>query len=200
MSPKTIILMGRSGSGKGTQSALLEVNLEARDGREVFYFEAGSKFREFVAQGSYSSILAEKIMSQGLLLPSFFPVWNWANNFINNLTGEEHIIVDGGLRLINEAIMFEEALHFYQRQNVIFIYLNVTSEEAEKRLTLRGRHDDTSPEKIKNRMGWFEKDVIPVIEYFKTRPNVKFIEIDGNPPIEIVTESIMKSLEPYLND
>lgn len=200
MSPKTVILMGRSGSGKGTQGALLEANLEARDGREVFYFEAGAKFREFVAKESYSGKLAAQIMDQGLLLPSFFPVWNWANNFINHLTGEEHIIVDGGLRLLGEAIMFEEALQFYQRSDVIFIYLNVTSEEAAKRLGLRGRHDDISAEKIKNRMGWFDKDVLPVIEYFKTRPNVTFIEIDGNPAIETVTSSIMKSLESYLND
>ncbi len=191
--------MGRSGSGKGTQSALLKADLE-KTGQKVFYFEAGERFRQFAAKGSYSGLLMSKVMNEGLLLPSFLPVWNWANSFIENLTGEECLIMDGGLRLLNEAKMFNEALQFYNRIPAAFIYINTHPEEATKRLALRGRSDDASTEKIASRMKWFEEEVLPVIEYYRTLPSVKFIEIDGIGTIEEVADRIKSALADYLND
>lgn len=191
--------MGRSGSGKGKQGELLKAEL-AKDGRSVFYLETGAKFRQFVASGSYSGQLASQALNQGALLPSFLAVWNWGSSLLDKLTGEEHLIIDGTPRMLAEAEMFDGALKFYQRTPATFIYLNTSAAEAVKRLTLRGRSDDVTPEKINTRMQWFEQEVMPVIEHYRTSPLVKFVEINGDQSVEVVQAEIMTKLADYLHD
>ncbi len=198
MSPKTIILMGRAGSGKGTQSAILKEWL-SQTGRPVFYLETGAKFRDFMSKPGYTSGLTKSVVESGGLVPSFLAVWNWGSSLIDYFTGEEHLVIDGTPRMRGEAAMFMEALNFYNRLPVLFIHLNVPAEEVTNRLRLRGRVDDTD-EGIKKRLEAFESEVWPVIEYFKTANQVNFIEVNGHQPIESVAEEIKQRLEPYLND
>lgn len=193
MVPQTIILMGRAGSGKGTQGALLREELLRRGGRTVFYLETGAKFREFVAGSSYSSKRARSVIERGGLMPSFLAVWNWGSSLLENMTGDEHLLVDGTPRMLSEAILFKEALKFYQRDPITFVYLNVSAAAVEQRLLLRGRSDDT-PEAIANRLRAFETEVKPVIDHFRLEPGVRFIEVDGHPPIDVVRESLLSAL------
>lgn len=191
--------MGRAGSGKGTQCALLKEELTRLSGRAVFYLEVGSKFRAFVEGTSYSSLKGKETILKGALMPSFLAVWNWGSSLLDNLTGEEHLVADGTPRMLPEAIMFMEAMQFYNRGAVSLVHLNVPEEEVSKRLTLRARNDDT-PEGIANRLKAFEEETKPVIEFFKTAPGVTFLEIDGHQAIPAVHQSIMDALTPYLND
>ncbi|MBP9856268.1 MAG: nucleoside monophosphate kinase [Candidatus Pacebacteria bacterium] len=199
MSPKTVILMGRAGSGKGTQSVLLKEELKRLSGREVFYLEVGSKFRAFVEGTSYSSRKGKETILRGDLMPSFLAVWNWGSSLLDNLTGEEHLVADGTPRMLGEATMFMEAMQFYNRGPIFLLHLNVPEDEVSKRLTLRARHDD-SPEGIANRLKAFEEETKPVLEFFKTAPGVNFIEIDGHQAIPEVHKTIMNALAPHLND
>jgi len=57
----------------------------------------------------------------------------------------------------------------------------------------RKRADDT-PEKIQNRLDWYEKDVLPSINYFRNKPSFDFIEINGEQTIENVHNDIIKAL------
>jgi adenylate kinase family enzyme len=132
-------------------------------------------------------------------MPSFLAVWNWGSSLLDNMTGEEHLIIDGTPRMMSEALLFAEALEFYGRAPIVFIYLNVPAEEVTKRLTLRARADD-SAEGINNRLKAFEEEVMPVIEYFKTVPGVNFVEINGHQTIEAVQAEIKIKLGDYLND
>lgn len=197
MSPKTIIILGRSGSGKGTQAKLLVDFLKAENERPVFYLESGQKFRDFIAQDSYSSRLSNQIMEAGLLQPAFLAVWNWAHLLIENLTGEEHLIIDGTPRAEVEAKVLDTALHFYHREPFAFIYLNISAEEGKKRLLLRGRGDDETPEKIDKRMAWFETSVLPAIEHYRSYEPCRFIEINGEQSVEQVQTDIKKALADY---
>ena len=61
------------------------------------------------------------------------------------------------------------------------------------RMMERRRADDT-PEKIQNRLNWYEKDVLPSIEYFKNKMGYNFIEINGEQMIENVHKDIIKAL------
>jgi adenylate kinase family enzyme len=132
-------------------------------------------------------------------MPSFLAVWAWGSSMLEKMTGEEHIIVDGTPRMMGEALLFNEALQFYGRSPIIFVYLNVPAEEVTKRLTLRARADD-SAEGINNRLKAFEEEVVPVIEYFKTAPGVTFVEVDGHQTIEAVQAEIKSKLSVHLND
>ena len=86
MDKQFFILLGRSGSGKGTQAALLQGALEDRGAKKVTHITTGGGFREFIQSGSYIANLAKEVNSTGGLQPEFLAVWSWANIFIKTLT------------------------------------------------------------------------------------------------------------------
>ena len=196
---KTVMFMGRSGSGKGTQAKFIVEALKAATNRPVFYLESGQSFRDFIAHGGYSARLSKAVMDQGELQPSFLAVWNWSHLLVENLTGEEHMIIDGTPRSLEEAKVLDTALAFYGLAPFAFVYLNVSPTEGKKRLQLRARADDQTDEKIDERFRWFEESVMPVIEHYRSHPDCRFVEIDGDPDIETVTKSITDNLTDYLN-
>ena len=49
MTPKTYIMIGRSGSGKGTQTKLLKEYIKKQDPEtEILHVESGDEFRDFL--------------------------------------------------------------------------------------------------------------------------------------------------------
>lgn len=192
MSPRAFILVGKSGSGKGTQAELLIDYLKKKD-RPVLYMETGKKFREFTKRDTYSSQLTKKVLDEGGLLPAFLPIWVWADSLIENFTGKEDMVFDGLARQINEAPVLDRALKFYGIQNPFVIVINVSDEWATTRLTERGRSDDND-EDIKRRLQWFQDNVVPVIDYFKDKEGYRFIEINGEQTIEQVHKEIIDKI------
>lgn len=191
MTPHTFIFIGRSGCGKGTQAKLLETYLKTNDPkRTVFHLETGQRFRDFVAKDTYTSSRAKEIMHAGKRQPDFLAVWMWANTFIEDLKGDEHMILDGISRSLPEAKTLENAFTFYDRNKVHVIHMNVSRAWSEKHLLARGRSDDVT-EDIKARLDWFDKDVMPAVEYFRTHQNYTFLDINGEQPIENVHEEIL---------
>lgn len=195
MSPQTFIFIGRSGCGKGTQADLLQKYLKTQDpGREIFYLETGNRFRDFIKGDSLSSKLSLDISHRGDRQPDFLAVWMWSHLFIENLKGNEHVIIDGTPRSINEANVLDSAVKFYDRQPAKVIYLNVSRAWAEKRLHDRGRTDDRSLTEVKKRLDWFETDVLPAVSHLREHPEYHFLDINGEQPLEEVHQSIIKAV------
>ncbi|MGM0629117.1 MAG: adenylate kinase family protein [Patescibacteria group bacterium] len=190
----TFCFFGRSGAGKGMQSKKMVEHLENNfSERNVLYIETGKLFREFVKNDeSYSSDLVKNVMDEGGLLPAFLPVWMWSNFLVKNFSGEEHLIFDGVARRLVEAPILEEALAFFKRNRSFVVYIDVSPECAMDRLMERGRGDDTR-EKIKERLDWYEENVIPAIDYFRKSEHVEFISIDGDQTPEEVHQSILQN-------
>lgn len=197
MSPQTIIFIGRSGCGKGTQADLFKAYLEREDHnkRPVYYLETGAQFREFINGGTYTSKLSKEIYERSELQPAFLAVKIWSQLFDEKLTGEEHLIIDGTPRSQAEAMVLESALGFYGRRSNV-VYLNVSREVSRKHLLERGRGDDVSVQ-IERRLNWFEGSVEPAIEYLKKIPNANFVEINGEQPIEAVHEEVKSKIKIF---
>ena len=195
MSPQTFIIFGRSGSGKGTQAELLIDYLKMKDAdRETLYVESGEKLREFIdSDNSLSSKLTREIMDRGELVPDFLPVWLWSGSFIKNITGNEHIILDGLCRIKDEAPILDSALKFYKRQKPFVLSIEVGRSWATDRLLGRARGDDNDDDILK-RLDWYEKSVIPAIEYFKNNDYYNFLKINGEQTIEEVHQEIVEKL------
>lgn len=194
MEPKTIVLYGRSGSGKGTQVELLKRVLAERSSeRGIFSIETGEEFRVFINSDSYTSSLSRKVMEEGGLQPEFLPVWIWTSVFVKNFKGNEHIICDGLVRRYAEALVFDSAMRFYGRARPDVLLLDVSPQCATERLLLRGRHDDT-PDAIKRRLAWFKTDVSPAIDYFKTNDYYHFVTIDGEQTVEDVHKDVLAAI------
>lgn len=192
MENKAFIFFGKSGSGKGTQAKLLVEYLKKETGKNVLYIETGERFREFKMGGSLSSQLTKDIMEHGELMPEFLPVWIWADFLVKNYTGNEHLVLDGLSRRADEAPVLDSAMEFYKIKPYV-IHLDVSRERAFEMLSGRGRKDDTE-EYINNRLDWFEKEVIPAMDYFRNNDRYTFIEIDGEGTIEEVQQEILQKI------
>jgi adenylate kinase len=197
--PHTFIFIGRSGSGKGTQAELLKTHVESQSQREVRYIQTGQRFREFIGTNTYTSNLSKEIIANGELMPEFLGVWVWSSIFVENMKGDEHLILDGMPRRLREAQILDSAMEFYNRDMPLVINVHISKEEAEKRLLERGRADDV-PEEIERRLAWFETDVAPVLEYYERDRRYNYITVDGEQSIEKIHKTITsKILELYGN-
>ena len=72
------------------------------------------------------------------------------------------------------------------------VYLDVSEAEVVRRLTARGRADDT-PAIIKNRLKVYERETGPVVDYYKGKKEFLNIEGEGKTPEEM-SNKIIKEL------
>lgn len=194
MNKKTVIFIGRSGSGKGTQAKLLIEYIESNFPNEAtFYNETGALFREFVEEKNYSNILAKEILDEGGREPDFLAIYLWSKCLLKNLKGDEHLIIDGTPRSLKEAEILDTALSFYGR-NTDILNVVIGKEEAIKRLQKRARADDIELSDIEKRLAWFDADVTPAIEYYKTNGSYNYIEIEGEQDVGGVHKDIISKL------
>ncbi|MGB9763139.1 MAG: adenylate kinase family protein [Minisyncoccia bacterium] len=212
----SIIFLGRSGAGKGTQLALLKNKLN------LYEIDSGSLLRNFVKQKNPLALNINKIISDGKLVPTWLVVYLWLKTLLN-IKSEKGVIFEGSPRRLEEAKILEESLNIMQRKFIV-IYLNVSEKEVIRRLLLRricvkcGREyslefnpnlthcpkcggklvkrSDDNLKAIKHRLEYFRKDIIPVINYFRKKKLL--IEINGEGSIKEVHERIIKSLNKYL--
>lgn len=190
MNLQTFVLIGRSGSGKGTQAKLLIDYIRNNDDRDVVVLETGKLFREFVKGDSYSHKLSKEIYDKGGLQPAFLSVYLWSNLFIKHVTPNVHLILDGTPRKLHETYILDSALRFYDRTMPVVMNINVSRNWSRKRLTARGREDD-SKKGIEERLDWFDTEVKKCFKIFKENPNYRYLLINGEQSIEWVFEEII---------
>lgn len=197
MISQTVIFIGRSGCGKGTQARLFQNRLDKQDkeDRKILYVETGEHFRHFIRRDTFSSKLSKEAYEKDERQPNFLACFMWASVLIDELEDRMHIIFDGAPRARAEAELMTTALRFYKREKPLVVYINVGREWSENRLLARGRSDDLNLEKIDKRLDWFDKDVVPAINYFKSDPYYHFVEVDGEQSIEKVHSDIIAAYE-----
>ncbi|MHB0977815.1 MAG: nucleoside monophosphate kinase [Minisyncoccota bacterium] len=193
----TVIFIGRSGCGKGTQADLFKDRIYRNDleKRKILYIETGEHFRQFIRGKSFSSKISSQIYENDDLQPTFLGCWMWSSMLIDQLEENMHLIFDGAPRSLSEALVLNTAFNFYKREKPVVVYLNVSSKWSHERLLARGRSDDKALSKINKRLEWFDSDVLPVIEFFEKNPAYKFIEVNGEQPIDKVHADIVAQYE-----
>lgn len=187
---KTIIFMGGSGTGKGTQAEILKKKFEKRK-EDVLYFSSGDCVRRFLTLNTITANLASELSPNGILSPDFLIFHFWADKMNKHYTQKEHLFIDGIPRNSIQTKVLEESLKFYNIEKPIVIYFNVSLKTLKERMLKRGRADDDE-EKIANRLSWFGKDVKPILDYFKENNYYEYHEIDGKQNIEDIAKEIDK--------
>lgn len=200
MNPKTFIFIGRSGCGKGTQVELLKKYLSEKSAETgVFYLETGARFRAFITENNATARRATVLMKESKRQPDFLAVWMWSHVLVEELTEEadesKHWIVDGTPRALPEAVVLDTAMKFFERTKPFVVHLNVSRAWSEERLRGRGRADDRSEIDIARRLDWYERDVIPALEYYKINPDYHFLDINGEQPIGAVHADFVAKIE-----
>ena len=192
--PYTFVFFGIVGSGKGTQVKLLGRYLKSNNlSEEVLATSTGSEYRKLIEKGNYTSQFVKTIIEKGELQPDFLTISLFTNILISSLKEETFFIADGFPRTVVQAEAFEQAMEFYNRKDIHIIYIELSKEEAIKRMKLRGRSDDTD-EGIAERFKVYARDVIPSMDYFKNKEGYTMHVINGDQTIEAVHEEIIKSL------
>ena len=216
--PQIIILMGRSGCGKGTQAKFLikEFGFD--------YLSSGDLLRARIKKDDFSGKKLKKVINQGDLAPTFFISHLWSEKIgekkdKSNLSG---LIIDGSPRSLLEAELMNDIFEWYEWTNIKVILLDISNKEALNRLTKRRicqkcsraipwvdgfkklkkcpqcggelitRFDD-KPEAIKARLDFYKDDVQPAVDYYEKQG--KLIRVSGEQPIEDVHQEILKFLD-----
>lgn len=195
----TVIFIGRSGCGKGTQADLFKNRITRLDSdkRQILYVETGDHFRKFIRGDSFSSGLSKEIYDQGGRQPDFLACLVWASMLVEELLPDMHLVFDGAPRSLPEAILLSTAMKFYQRERPVVIHLNVSRKWSEDRLLSRGRIDDSSISKVNKRLNWFDEDTLPAIKHFRDNKLYRFIEVNGEQSIEKVHADIIADYDPF---
>lgn len=204
MNLQTVIFIGRSGAGKGTQSNHLSTflskrhtNMEVRPPYleiPVLYIETGAYFRKYAKEVGYTWDKTRVFGEKGKRQPEFLAIWMWAQVLIDNLSEQEHIIFDGMPRSLDEAKILDTAISFYGRENPTVVFLNVSRTWAEEHLRGRGRPDDVKADVVARRLAWYDEDVAPAVEYYRDNSSYRFIEINGEQSPEEVFSEILRGL------
>ncbi|MFA5086537.1 MAG: nucleoside monophosphate kinase [Candidatus Paceibacterota bacterium] len=217
-SPLIIILLGKSGSGKGTQVNLLK----ERYGLD--YVGSGELLRERKKVDDFMGKKIAQVIDSGdiILTPVIFSLWMKRFEELKKKEDLKGIILDGSPRKIKEAYLMEEALDWFEwNKNTKVMLVDISDEEAIKRIGKRKicskcgnivivpvgedvavcskcggemivRPEDTV-EKTQRRLEWFRTEVGPVVDYYKS--NGRLTVINGEQSIEGVFKDIVKEIE-----
>ncbi|MEK7613025.1 MAG: nucleoside monophosphate kinase, partial [Patescibacteria group bacterium] len=96
-------------------------------------------------------------------------------------------------RTEDQVAILDSAMRFYKREQPTVVYINISDEEAVKRLIKRGRADDTEAG-IRERLRWTREHMDPILSWFRKNPLYRVVEINGEQTIEAVSKDIAAAL------
>lgn len=195
MLPKTIIFIGPQGSGKGTQIEKLKNVLEENDDRRrVVDIQTGRRFRSLAAkQETFAEDKIATTLDAGTLQPDFLSSVLWGQAMVDQLDPKSHLLIDGFPRTVGQVPDLEDAFQFFERGLVEVINLATPEEVVRARMISRARTDDTNAS-IEERLRWYREETLPVVAYYRNRPNTVVHDIDGTLTIEAVNKAIRQAL------
>jgi len=187
MEVNTFVMMGRPGSGKGTQGKLLAKKL----GCEIY--STGNRLREMAKGHGFVAEKVKKVIDSGELLPNWFSSHMFVEVLLS-LAPEDTIVFEGACRRLHEAQAFDETAHWLERPYKA-IFLNIPDEEVERRIAERkgveGRADDAS-DTVDRRIKEYEEHTAHAIEFFKQKGVL--VEVSGLDTIENVHLKVLEAL------
>lgn len=187
--PYVLVILGRPGSGKGTQADLLEKKFKFE------HLSTGQLLRSRMKKKDLVARIIKKTIGTGHLVPTpiVFQLWMPRLERFRLNRRLKGVLFDGSPRMLYEARMLDETMEFYGwKNNVAALNIIVSPKEAMKRLLKRGRHDDQKDD-IANRLEWFRTEVMPVLRFFQKK-GVR-IDIDGERSVQKIHEDILRKLK-----
>ena len=213
-----ILLFGSPGVGKGTQAKLLSSKLN------IPHISTGDILRQAVKDQTELGKKAKGIMNAGELVPDdmMIAIIKFTLSQPNCSNG---FILDGFPRTTVQAEELDKLKEELALNNVVVVAITADKEEIIRRLTTRldckicksifskdelenvtvcpkcgaesnfyQRKDDTESV-IRNRINVFIENIKPVLDYYKCKREVIFI--DGNDSVENVNKKILAELKIY---
>lgn len=208
-----IVLLGVPGAGKGTQAKRLSAALSYP------HVSSGDLFRENLKLDTPIGREAGKYLSRGELVPDEITI-DMIEERLRQSDGASGVILDGFPRTTRQAEALENmaggavqaAIHVEvpierlvermsgrrvcrQLGHVYHIKHNPPKERGvcDEDGSALYQRDDDKPETVRHRLKVYEEQTAPLIDYYRDRDLL--IEVNGDQPIDTVTEEILFSLE-----
>ncbi|WP_419190584.1 nucleoside monophosphate kinase [Saltatorellus ferox] len=190
--PPIVVLLGRPGSGKGTQCNLLADRFRAA-GRTCVVVQTGTILRDLASASLAISPFVTNVIASGTLMPPSIIASLWVASILRAAASTEPVILDGSPRTIAEVPLLEEvALVIDRVTDVRIIHLAISESAALERMMQRGRKDDAS-EAIRNRLALFNLHLPPILIRLQQGGRTPIV-IDGERAPELVAADIWSSL------
>lgn len=174
-----IVFFGPAGAGKSVQGQMLAARMGWR------WLSAGQLLRD-----SHDAELVT-IMHEGKLVP---------HEAITRIMGEaigkagdiDQLILDGFPRQLEQAEWLVQSQPEHGRSIGLVVVLEVPREELLKRLSIRGRADDT-PEAIDQRLNIYRQEMYPILGLF-TEQHIPVVHIDGVGSVGQIHDRVVEEL------
>lgn len=194
--PATILFFGRPGAGKSTQAESIAEYFRKNGTRRVLPFMWSYVRDEFMRGNSGVQKRLQENHAAGKLQPKFFSVSVWGPVLLQQLTGDEHLIIDGLPRQQMEADALDSAFEFFDRDTVLIFNMLIPADRAADRMRGRAksesRTDDANEESITRRLEWFETDTAPILDLFRQEPRYVIVDIDADRTREEVQKDLQE--------
>jgi adenylate kinase len=208
-------MLGAPGAGKGTQSDILKETLQ------LVHVSSGDLLRDNIARGTELGKVANEYMSKGDLVPDHLIIAMILDRL--QLPDAEHgVLLDGFPRTTPQAEALDEALELQGKRVSAALYICVPDDLLVERLSGRWicraaghiyhekfappkvpgicdidgselyQRNDDKRETVVKRLEVFHRDTAPIIDYYRRKAIL--CEIDGNRPIEVVTQELLDCL------
>ncbi len=215
---KVLCVIGKSGSGKGTQVELLKKKLgKAR------HIVSGDLFRAFINSKHPLASRIGKIVNSGDLPPAWFSALLWETELIRFTNLKVRIVIfEGTPRRVWEAELLDEISQFMFNSKPVAIHLAISDKEAKRRLLIRlvckkclqpvpykllaqrpkkcsfcggpvERRKDDNAKAILNRLQFFRKDVLPTLKYYQRQK--RLIQVNGEQGVVQVFAELWRKLK-----
>ena len=186
-----IILLGAPGSGKGTQSIILNKKLG------LVQLSTGEIIRENIEKKTKLGLQVKNLVDNGEFVSDEI-ILSIISKRISEDDCSKGFILDGFPRNLNQASKFDEILLEKDKKIDFVIELNVSKENLYKRIENRAiesneaRADDKE-EILKNRLNIYDEQTKPLVPYYK-KAELHY-EVDGMKSIEEISLEIEKIIK-----
>ncbi len=189
-----IVLFGPPGSGKGTQSEKII------DRYNLTHIATGDLFREHLNNGTDLGKKAKDYMENGLLVPDQLVI-DMVERKIDDHKDAKGFIFDGFPRTVPQAEALDLMLKRHGIEIDCTICLDVDEEELKERIKLRsitsGRADDQDIKKIEKRIEVYNKETLPVANYYEGQEKTFYIK--GTGTIDQIFSDICEVIDSQIN-
>ena len=212
---RAVIFLGPPGAGKGTQARQIAESYGAP------HLSTGDMFRDHVSRGTPLGLRAKPIMERGELVPDDL-VLSMVEERISRPDCNDGFILDGFPRTLPQAQKLDEILRRRFKTDPLVVHFVVDQNQLMRRLTGRrtcaiggeiyniydhppkvpGRCDrdggelaqrpDDREEVIRERLGAYERQTRPLVDYYRGRGVLK--DIDGMAAPATVTKNVLELL------
>jgi len=207
-----ILIIGPQGSGKGTQARILIEKFN------LYYFESGAYLRKMAE--THPEL--KKLLNEGKLVPDK-EFTSYLSAYLDDQNIYDNILFDGFPRTVFQYEFFKNWLKDKEVSLDLTIVLQINEEETLRRLTARRQdpvsgkiynlvteppppeidaskliqRDDDKPDAIKKRLELYKEQTEPLVVRLKEESEV--IEIDGERPVKVIADDLIKLVEERMN-